>query len=63
MAFDGMMVVDDYTLFFNFLFAGVAAVIILASVDFLERNRFQAEYVALVLASTVGMMLMAATSI
>jgi NADH-quinone oxidoreductase subunit N len=60
-AFDGMLVVDDFSLFFNFLFAGIAAVIILASVDLLERNRFQAEYVALVLASTVGMMLMAST--
>ena len=61
MAFEGLLVVDDFSLFFNFLFAGVAAVIILASVDFLERNRFQAEYVALVLASTTGMMLMAST--
>jgi NADH-quinone oxidoreductase subunit N len=60
-AFDGLMVVDDFSLFFNFLFAGIAAVIILASVDLLERNRFQSEYVALVLASTVGMMLMAST--
>ncbi|MGH2400599.1 MAG: NADH-quinone oxidoreductase subunit N, partial [bacterium] len=60
-AFDGMLVVDDFSLFFNFLFAGVAAVIILASVDLLDRNRFHAEYVALVLASTTGMMLMAAT--
>ena len=60
-AFEGLLVVDDFSLFFNFLFAGVAAVIILASVDFLERNRFQSEYVALVLASTVGMMLMAST--
>ena len=60
-AFDGMLVVDDFSLFFNFLFAGVAAVIILASADFLERSRFQSEYVALVLASTVGMMLMAST--
>jgi NADH-quinone oxidoreductase subunit N len=60
-AFEGLLVVDDYSLFFNFLFAGVAAVIILASVDLLEGNRFQSEYVALVLASTVGMMLMAST--
>ena len=60
-AFEGLLVVDDFSLFFNFLFAGVAAVIILASVDLLERNRFQSEYVALVLASTVGMMLMAST--
>lgn len=60
-AFEGLLVVDDFSLFFNFLFAGVAAVIILASVDLLERTRFQAEYIALVLASTVGMMLMAST--
>jgi NADH-quinone oxidoreductase subunit N len=60
-AFEGLLVVDNYSLFFNFLFAGVAAVIILASVELLERNRFQSEYVALVLTSTVGMMLMAST--
>jgi NADH-quinone oxidoreductase subunit N len=60
-AFEGLLVVDDFSLFFNFLFAGVAAVIILASVDLLERNRFQSEYIALVLASTTGMMLMAST--
>jgi len=60
-AFEGLMVVDDFALFFNFLFAGIAAMIILASVDFLERSRFVAEYIALVLASTVGMMLMAST--
>src|SRR6266540_3400561 len=60
-AFEGLMVVDDFSLFFNFLFAGIAAVIILASVDLLEKSRFRAEYVALVLTSTVGMMLMAST--
>src|SRR2546428_614985 len=60
-AFDGLMVVDDFSLFFNFLFVGIAAVIILASVDLLEKSRFRAEYVALVLTSTVGMMLMAST--
>src|SRR3989441_10490442 len=60
-AFDGLMVVDDFSLFFNFLFVGIAAVIILASVDLLEKSRFRAEYIALVLASTVGMMLMAST--
>ena len=59
-AFEGMMTVDDFTLFFNFLFAGVAGVIVLGSVDFLERNRFQGEYLALVLVSAAGMSLMAA---
>jgi len=61
-AYDGMMVVDDYSLFFNFLFAGVAGMIVLGSVDFLERNRFLAEYLALVLTAAAVMMLMAAAT-
>jgi NADH-quinone oxidoreductase subunit N len=60
-AFDGMIVIDDFTLFFNFLFAGIAGMIVLASIDFLQKNRFQAEYLALVLAAASGMMLMAAS--
>ncbi len=59
-AFDGMIAVDDFTLFFNFLFAGVAGVIVLASVDFLDRHRFQGEYLALILIAAAGMSLMAA---
>ncbi len=60
-AFKGVMVVDDYALFFNFLFAGIAAMVVLASTEFLDRTRFAAEYAALVLASAAGMMLMAAS--
>jgi len=59
-AFDGMIAVDDFTLFFNFLFAGVAGVIVLASIDFLDRHRFQGEYLALILIAAAGMSLMAA---
>ncbi len=60
-AFEGLLVVDDFSLFFSFLFVGIAAMILLASIDFLERSRYPAEYVTLVLAATVGMMLMAGT--
>lgn len=60
-AFSGLLVVDDFSLFFNFLFAGIAGVIVLASAEMAERHRFAAEYLALVLASTAGMMLMAGT--
>ena len=60
-AFSGMISVDAFALFFNFLFAGVAAIVILASIDFLRGNRFVAEYYALILASTAGMMLLAST--
>jgi NADH-quinone oxidoreductase subunit N len=59
-AFDGMISLDDFTLFFNFLFAGVAGIIVLGSIDFLDKHRFQAEYLALVLAASAGMSLMAA---
>ncbi|HEU4758661.1 MAG TPA: NADH-quinone oxidoreductase subunit N, partial [Dehalococcoidia bacterium] len=60
-AFSGMMVVDDFSLFFSFLFAGIALVVVLASVDFLKERRFHGEYLALVLASSAGMMLLAST--
>ncbi len=60
-AFSGMMSVDAFALFFNFLFAGTAAIVILSSIDFLRGNRFVAEYYALILASTAGMMLLAST--
>jgi NADH-quinone oxidoreductase subunit N len=61
-AFDGMIVVDDFSLFFGFLFAGVVGMIVLGSIDFLERNRFQAEYLALVLTAASAMMMMAAAT-
>jgi NADH-quinone oxidoreductase subunit N len=60
-AFDAMIMLDDFTVFFYFLFAGVAGMIVLGSIDFLERNRFHAEYLALVLTAAAGMMLMAAS--
>ncbi|MDP2948165.1 MAG: NADH-quinone oxidoreductase subunit N [Chloroflexota bacterium] len=62
-AFDGALVVDDFSLFFSFLFAGIAALVILASIEYVDRFvRHQAEYYALILASTAGMMLLAATT-
>jgi len=62
-AFDGMLVVDDFSLFFAFLFPGVATLVILASIDYSERfSRYQGEYHALILTSTAGMMLLAATT-
>ncbi|GAG21315.1 unnamed protein product, partial [marine sediment metagenome] len=61
-AFDGVLVVDDFSLFFNFLFAGIAGVVILASIDYSERfSRYQSEYYALILTSAAGMMLLAAS--
>ena len=61
--FNNMLAVDSFALFFKLLFLGIAALVILASVDYVAKfARFQGEYYALVLLSALGMMLMAATT-
>jgi NADH-quinone oxidoreductase subunit N len=61
--FNNMLAVDNFALFFKLLFLAIAALIILASVDYVSKfARFQGEYYALVLLSALGMMLMAATT-
>ena len=56
------LVVDKFSLFFKFLFLAVAALVVLVSTDYASRfRRFQAEYYALILFSTAGMMLLAST--
>lgn len=60
--FNNMLVVDNFSLFFQLLFSGIAILVILASTDYAFRfRRFQGEYYALILISTMGMMLMAST--
>ncbi len=59
--FFGMLAVDGFALFFKLLFFGIAALVILSSTDYVSKfSRFQGEYYALVLLSTLGMTLMAA---
>ncbi|MFC2006690.1 NADH-quinone oxidoreductase subunit N [Chloroflexota bacterium] len=61
--FNNMLAVDGFALFFKLLFLGIAALVILASTDYVSRfTRFRGEFYALVLLSTLGMMLMAATT-
>ena len=61
--FNNMLAVDNFALFFKLLFLGIAALVILSSVDYVSKfARFQGEYYALVLLSTLGMMLMAAAT-
>ncbi|MFH0942279.1 MAG: NADH-quinone oxidoreductase subunit N [Chloroflexota bacterium] len=61
--FSNMMAVDSFALFFKLLFLGIAALVVLSSVDYADKfRRFQGEYYALVLISALGMMLMAATA-
>jgi NADH-quinone oxidoreductase subunit N len=61
--FNNMLAVDNFALFFKILFAGIAFLVILASADYIDKfSRFQGEYYALILLSTLGMMLMAAAA-
>jgi len=60
---DGMAVADGYALFFNFAFLTVAGLAVLISVDYADRHGLaQGEYYALLLLSTAGMSIMAATT-
>lgn len=60
--FGGMLVVDEFSLFFKFLLVGIAGLVIVSSVDYVKKfAHFQGEYYALVLFSAAGMMLMAGT--
>ena len=61
-AFDEVLVLDEFALFFQFLFAGVLLVTIGASWETLERMPSRhGEYLALLLFSTAGLMLLAGT--
>ena len=58
--FDGTFVFDDFSAFFYLVFAGIAGVVVLASIDWVNHEgRGQAEYYALVLTATSGLMLLA----
>ncbi|HZU77495.1 MAG TPA: NADH-quinone oxidoreductase subunit N [Dehalococcoidia bacterium] len=62
-AFSGTLVVDNFSLFFLFLFPAVAAMVVLSSIDFLRvmADR-EGEFYALVLVIAVGAMLLASAN-
>jgi NADH-quinone oxidoreductase subunit N len=61
--FNDMLAVDNFARFFKLLFLGIAALVMLASVDYVSKfAHFQGEYYALVLLAALGMMLMAAAA-
>lgn len=58
--FNNMLAVDGFAVFFKMLFPFIAILVILSSTDYVSRlSRFRGEYYALILLSTLGMMLMA----
>ena len=61
--FRDMVVLDNYALFIDVVICYAAALVILLSIDYLQRTGLQSgEYYALVLFSTSGMMLMASAN-
>jgi NADH-quinone oxidoreductase subunit N len=59
LAFSGMVRVDGFAIFFHFVVIVIAAVVILASFEYMKVQRIRAgEYYALILFGTVGMALM-----
>jgi len=58
-AFSGMVVLDNFALFFDVVICYAAALVLLLSMDYLRRNGMETgEYYILVLFSTLGMLLM-----
>ena len=61
--FANMLISDKFALFFKLLFPVMAGLVVLASTDYVSKfKEFQGEYYALVLLSTIGMMLIAAAA-
>src|SRR6266568_412607 len=59
-AFNGLLAIDGFSFFFHVLVGAVAALVILGSADYLEREQLRGgEYYALVLFATAGMGVMA----
>lgn len=61
-AFGGTLALDEFAVFFYFLFAGITATVVLASIDWVNREgRGQGEYYALVLTTCGGLMFLASS--
>ncbi len=62
-AFGGWLVADSYAVFFKLLLLALVALVVLASEDFIHRSgQYEAEFYALLLFATAGLMLMASTT-
>ena len=49
-SFAGMLIVDQFSIFFKCLILGITALVVLSSMEYVKKfNRFQGEYYALVL--------------
>ena len=60
--FNGFLVVDHYALFFKFLILGATALVIMASHSATGLRAYRAEYFALIMMASGGLMLLAAST-
>jgi len=61
--YSNLWIVDDYDVFLSFVFLLIAAITILTSLDYLQRERMNhPEFYALLLFATAGMLMMAASN-
>jgi len=59
----GLLAVDSFAVFMKLIFLGLSALVILASTDYVKRMRgFRGEFHALILLSTLGMMLLSTST-
>ncbi len=56
--FSGTFSLDTFSIFFVFLFIGVAGLVVIASADFVKKLRYQGEFWAVLLLATAAMMLL-----
>src|SRR5688572_12962556 len=62
-AYSNLWIVDEFSIFFHLLFIFIAAVTTLISIDYLrQQNMNHAEYYALLLFATAGMLIMAGSN-
>ena len=60
--FGDQIVVDQMALFFTFIVASVATLVVVASSDYLRDHRYKAEYYSLVMLAATGMSLLASAN-
>ncbi len=58
-AFSGAFSLDEFSIFFTFVFIGVAGLVVLASADYVRGLRYQGEFWCLLLLATTGMLFLA----
>lgn len=57
--FSDSMALDNFSIFFTFLFIGVSGAVLIASLEYVDRfGSFKGEFFALILVATAGMMLL-----